>query len=108
MNNKFPPNMQALMKQAMKMQQDLQKAEEKSGDLTAEASAGGGMLKIVANGRGQLLSVLIDPEVLKSGDAEMLQDLFKAAANDALSQAQEKRRQEVSKVTGGMPIPGLG
>lgn len=102
----LPGNMQALMKQAQNMQQQLLKAQEESEGITAEGSAGGGMVKVVANGKNELVTVTVDPEVM-SDDVEMLQDLFLAAANEALRKVQEQVKSEMGKLTGGLNIPGL-
>jgi hypothetical protein len=77
------------------------------GNKTVEASSGGGMVTVTANGRQEVLSVKIEPEVVNPDDVEMLQDLIQAAVNDALRKAQELVAQEMSKVTGGLKIPGL-
>lgn len=74
---------------------------------TVEGSAGGGMVTVVANGKCEILSVRIDPEVARGEDLEMLQDLVMAAANDALRKARELLAQEVSRVAGGLGLPGL-
>lgn len=103
----IPGNMQGLMKQAQKMQENIQKAQEDSEALQAEASAGGGMVKAVANGKNQLISLEIERDVVDPEDVEMLQDLIVAAANEALAKVQESVRQELAKATGGMSIPGL-
>ena len=100
-------NMQGLLKQAQKMQAELQKVQEQAGDLTAEGSAGGGVVKIVANGKNQILSVVIDKEVVNPNEIDMLQDLIKAASNEALEKAKNSLQAELSKVTGGVNLPGL-
>jgi len=74
---------------------------------TIEASAGGGMVTAKVSGKLQVLAVKIDPEILGSGDREMLQDLVVAAVNEALRQAQAMMSEEMSKLTGGLRIPGL-
>jgi len=76
-------------------------------DKTIEASAGGGMVKAVANGRQQIVSISIEKEVVDPEDVEMLQDLIVAAVNDALTQSQQMVSEEMNKLTGGMNIPGL-
>jgi len=100
-------NMQGLLKQAQKMQAELQKVQEQAGDLTAEGSAGGGVVKITANGKNQILSVSIDKEVVNPNEIEMLQDLVKAASNEALEKAKATLQTELAKVTGGINLPGL-
>ena len=76
-------------------------------DKTVETTAGGGMVKVVANGRQQVVSVRIEKEVVDPDDIDMLQDLILAAVNDALAKSQEMVSSEMSKLTGGMNIPGL-
>jgi DNA-binding YbaB/EbfC family protein len=100
-------NMQALMKQAQKMQEQLQKVQSDAEQYTAEGSAGGGVVKITANGQNRLLSVAIDKQCVNPDDVEMLQDLVLVAANDALQKVQENLKSQMSKITGGMNIPGL-
>jgi len=97
-------NMQQLMKQAQKMQEQLQKQMETT---VVEATAGGGMVSVKMNGNKQLLSIQIDPEVFSGGDKDMLQDLVVAAVNQASKKSQELYEQEMAKLTGGLNIPGL-
>jgi len=96
-----------LMKQAKKMQQEMVKIQEELAGERIEASAGGGAVKVVANGKQELLEVKIDPEVVDSDDVGMLQDLVLAAANEALQQSRDLAAQRLNSVTGGMGIPGL-
>ncbi len=96
-----------LVKQAQKMQQQIAKIQEEAASKTVEASSGGGMVTVVANGRQQILSIRISPEVVDPQDVEMLQDLVVAAVNEALKKAQEMVAEEMSRITGGLPIPGL-
>lgn len=96
-----------VMKQAQKLQAKMLKMQEELADKTVETTAGGGMIKVVANGRQQVLSITIDPEVVDPEDVEMLQDLVLAAVNDALTKAQEMVASEMGKITGGMNIPGF-
>lgn len=96
-----------LMKQAKKMQQEMVKIQEELAGERIEASAGGGAVKVVANGKQELLEVKIDPEVVDSNDVGMLQDLVLAAANEALQQSRDLAAQRLNSVTGGMGIPGL-
>lgn len=103
----MPGNIQQLMKQAQKMQEDLKRVQEEAEQKTAEGSAGGGMVKAVANGKNQITSITIDQQVVNPNDVEMLQDLVVAACNDALTKVQESLKQEMSKLTAGMNIPGL-
>ena len=96
-----------LMKQAKKMQQEMVKIQEELAGERIEASAGGGAVKVVANGKQELLEVKIDSEVVDSDDVGMLQDLVLAAANEALQQSRDLAAQRLNSVTGGMGIPGL-
>ena len=103
----IPGNMQGLLKQAQKMQEDLKKAQEKSEQIEVEAQAGGGMVKVSVNGRNRITSLQIDREVVNPDDIEMLQDLITAAVNEGLARVQEAQKAELAKITGGMSIPGL-
>lgn len=100
-------NMQQMMKQARKMQQQLESAQEELKGLTVDATAGGGMVKAVVNGSGDLLSVTIDPEAIDPEDVELLQDMIVAAVNEAQRSAQELANQRMGSIAGGMNIPGL-
>ncbi len=100
-------NMNKMMKQVQKMQQDMVKLQEELGNRTVESTAGGGVVKVVANGKNEIISVEIKPEAVDPEDVEMLQDLILAAVNEALKKAQDMVSQEMGKLTGGMKIPGL-
>ena len=97
-----------LMRQAQKMQEEMMKAQEEAKKKTVEATAGGGMVTVVANGAGQMVSIKIEKDVVDPGDIDMLQDLILAASNEALRRAQELVSDEMSKLTGGLQIPGMG
>ena len=96
-----------MMKQAQKLQAKMMKMQEELGTRTVEATSGGGMVKVVANGKQQVVAIEIEKEVVDPEDVDMLQDLVLAAVNDALSKSQEMVSSEMSKLTGGMNIPGL-
>jgi DNA-binding YbaB/EbfC family protein len=96
-----------MMKQAQKLQSKMLKLQEEMAEKTVETSSGGGMVKVIANGRQQILSIQLEKEVVDPEDVEMLQDLVLAAVNDALSKSQEMVSSEMSKLTGGLNIPGL-
>ncbi len=96
-----------LMRQAQQLQAKMLKVQEEMATRTSEASAGGGMVTAVANGRQELVSVKVEKEVVNPEDVEMLQDLIVAAVNAALKKAQEMVSEEMKKLTGGMSIPGL-
>ena len=100
-------NLGSIMKQAQKMQAQIAKIQEELAQKTVEASAGGGMVSVVANGKQEIVSIKIEPEVVDPKDLEMLQDLVVAAVNEALRKAQEMVAEEMRKVTGGLQIPGL-
>jgi DNA-binding YbaB/EbfC family protein len=97
-------NPKQLMKQVQQMQAQMQ---QRMTDLRAEGSAGGGMVKAVVNGQKELLSITIDKEAVDPEDVEMLQDLVKAAVNEASRKADEEMQGQMSAMTGGMKIPGL-
>ena len=101
------PNKGQLLKQAQKFQAKMAELQEELNQRTVEASAGGGMVTAVANGKQEVLSITIDPEVIDPDDVEMLQDLILAAVNDALNRAKEMTNEEMGKLTKGMNIPGL-
>jgi len=96
-----------MMKQAQKLQSKMLKLQEELAEKTVEATSGGGMVKVVANGRQQIVSIQIEEEVIDPDDVEMLQDLILAAINDALAKSQEMVSGEMSKLTGGINIPGI-
>lgn len=100
-------NLGDLFAQAQQLQERLAKAQEDLAKLTVEASAGGGMLTVRMNGKLEVLSVSIDPQVISSGDVEMLEDLVKAAMNQAIRKAQQAVAEAMQKITGGLKIPGL-
>ena len=100
-------NMQQLARQAQKLQQQMTQMQEELEAREFEAAAGGGMVTVKVNGRKELLSVEIKPEAVDPDDVEMLQDLVLAAVNEALREATETTEREMSKLTGGMSMPGL-
>lgn len=100
-------NMNQMMKQVKKMQEQMLKAQEELGNKTMEGTAGGGVVTATVNGHKKLLDIKIKPEAVDPEDVEMLQDLVLTAVNDALSKADELANQDMGKYTGGMKIPGL-
>jgi len=100
-------NMNSMMKQAQKLQKKMLQAQQDLATKTVEASAGGGMVKVVANGAQKIESIVLEKEVVDPEDVEMLQDLVLAAINDALKKSQDMVSGEMSKLTGGMNIPGM-
>ncbi len=100
-------NMNSMMKQAQKLQKKMMKTQSELTLKTVEATAGGGMIKVVANGGQKIESIVFEKEVVDPEDIEMLQDLVLAAVNDALNKSQEMVSSEMGKLTGGLNIPGL-
>ena len=101
------PNMGNLLKKAQQLQEKMAKLQEELSEKTVETSAGGGMVTVIATGKQEIASIKIDPEVVNQEDIEMLEDLVLAAVNDALSQAKQMVSEEMTKLTGGVNIPGL-
>ena len=100
-------NMNNIMKQAKKIQERISKIQEEMEKRTVEATAGGGMVTVVINGKNELLSLKIEKDVVDPEDVEMLQDLVMAAVNEGMRKAQELVASEMGKVTGGFNIPGM-
>jgi DNA-binding YbaB/EbfC family protein len=100
-------NMDALLKQAQQMQEQLLKAQEEFANKSIEASVGGGMVKVVIKGNQQVESVTIDPEAVDPDDVEMLQDLIVAAMNEALEQLQKEQSEMMGPLAGGLKLPGM-
>ncbi len=100
--------MNQLIKQAQKVQQEMARVQAELANITVEGSAGGGMVKVIANCQNQILEVKIEPEVIDPEDKDMLEDLVAAAVNQALENAQRRAQEEMAKVTGGMlgNLPG--
>ena len=96
-----------ILKQAQQMHAKISQLQEEMAGKTVETSSGGGMVSIVMNGKQEVLSVRIDPEVINKEDVEMLQDLIAAAVNEAIRKSQEMMAEEMKKITGGLSIPGL-
>jgi DNA-binding YbaB/EbfC family protein len=96
-----------MMKQAQRLQSQVLQLQEEMAEKKVEATAGGGMVKVVANGKQQILSISIEQEVVDPEDVEMLQDLIRAAVNEALTKSQEMFASEMRKLTGGINIPGI-
>jgi DNA-binding YbaB/EbfC family protein len=96
-----------MMKHAQKLQAKMMEAQEEMAGKTVEATAGGGMVTVVVNGRQEILSIKLDPEVVDRQEIEMLQDLVTAAVNEGIRRSQEMWAEEIKKITGGLAIPGL-
>src|SRR5205823_9215302 len=97
-----------LMKQAARMQQQMEQVQSQLAARTIEATSGGGAVKVVAKCDGTIASIKIDPQALNPSDADLLQDMILTAANQALSQAKEISNSEMGKVTAGFNLPGMG
>ena len=97
-----------MMKEAQKLQQQMLAMQEEIAKRKVEATAGGGMVTVEVNGKQEIVSIKIDPEVINKDDAQMLEDLVLAACNEGLRKSRELMQQELGKLTGGMKIPGLG
>ena len=97
-----------MMKEAQRLQQQMEALQEEVARKKVEATAGGGMVTVEANGKQEIVSIKIDPEVINKDDAQMLEDLVLAACNEALRKSRELVQQELGKLTGGLKIPGLG
>jgi len=100
-------NMSNMLKQAQKLQEEMMKAQEELKSRTVEASAGGGAVQVVVNGKNELLELKIKPEAVDPEDVEMLEDLVKAAVNEGLRKVEEMVSSEMGKLTSGLKIPGL-
>jgi DNA-binding YbaB/EbfC family protein len=103
----LPKNMGNLMKQAQKVQQQMMKLQEELNAREVSAQSGGGMVEAVVNGKGELLRLRIEKEVVNPDDAEMLTDLIVAAVGEAQRRAQEMVQSEMGKLTGGLNLPGM-
>ncbi len=101
-------NIQELMRQAQQLQQKMMKIQEEIAAKEVEASAGGGMVKVKANGAQEIVGIEIDPAVVDPEEIGMLQDLIVAATNEALRRSKEMKEEELAKVTGGIKFPGMG
>ncbi|MCE5210478.1 MAG: YbaB/EbfC family nucleoid-associated protein [Deltaproteobacteria bacterium] len=100
-------NFNTIMKQAKKMQEKMANLQKELETKTVEAQAGGGMVSVVVNGKYEIVSLKIEKEVVNPEDIEMLQDLIAAAVNEGIRKAQEMSASEMSKITGGLNIPGF-
>ena len=99
--------MKQMQKQAVKMQKKAEEIQEDLKERVVEASSGGGMVTVHVNGKQELLSIKIDPEVVDRDDVQMLEDLVLAAVSQAMKKSQEMYQEEMSKLTGGLNVPGL-
>ena len=102
-----PQNMQSMLKQAQKMQEDMANKQEELEGCEYEVSAGGGVINVKINGKKEILSVKIDPEVVDPDDVETLEDLIVAAINEAIKKVEATNAAEMQKITGSMGLPGM-
>ncbi|MEA3467387.1 MAG: YbaB/EbfC family nucleoid-associated protein [Thermodesulfobacteriota bacterium] len=100
-------DMNSIMQQAQQMQQKMATIQEELKTKTATGTAGGGMVTVTANGKNEILSIVIEKDIISVSEKEMLQDLITAATNDALRKVKEIGKAEMAKLTGGMNIPGV-
>lgn len=100
-------NVSNVLKQAQKMQEEMEKIQSELEDKTVEATSGGGVVKVVATGKKELVSVEINPEVVDPEDVETLQDLVLVAVNEAIKKADDMMAEGMGAITGGLNIPGL-
>lgn len=100
-------NMNDLLRQAQIMQNKIAKLQQEMAEKDVEASAGGGMVKVVMNGRQEMKSITIDKSVMESGDAEMLQDLIITAVNEAVRIGRANLDREMANISGGIHLPGM-
>ncbi|MBE7450750.1 MAG: YbaB/EbfC family nucleoid-associated protein [Kofleriaceae bacterium] len=107
MSNPKMPDLNALMRQAQRLQADVAKAQEEVATMTADGQAGGGMVTVTVNGNFELVKVKLDQAVVDPADVAMLEDLITAAVNAANARMREVTKQHMSKVMGGMNIPGM-
>ena len=96
-----------ILKQAQEMHARISQLQEELASRTVEASAGGGMVTVLVNGKQEVVSIRLDPEVVSRDEIEMLQDLIRAATNEAIHRSQEMMTEEMKKVTGGLNLPGI-
>jgi DNA-binding YbaB/EbfC family protein len=101
------PDLGGLMEAAQLMQREIQRVQDELGEKRIEASAGGGMVTVVASGRMEIVQIRVDPSVVDPRDVGMLEDLLTAAVNQALARAKDLAQQELAKVTGGLGVPGM-
>ena len=101
-----PSNMQSMLKQAQKMQEDMATLQAELEEREYEVSAGGGVVNVKINGKKEIISIKIDPEVIDPDDAETLEDLIVAAVNEAIKKVETIYNQEMEKITGGLGLPG--
>lgn len=102
-----PQNMNAMIRQAQKMQEQMAEKQEELAERSFTGSAGGGMVEVVMTGKKEITSLTIKPDVVDPDDIEMLQDLITAAVNETYRQVEEITNEEMEKITGGLNVPGI-
>ncbi|HEX3035706.1 MAG TPA: YbaB/EbfC family nucleoid-associated protein [Thermodesulfobacteriota bacterium] len=102
---KFGGNIQNMLKQAEKIKEQIEKLQAEAGEKTVEATSGGGMVTAVAKAKGEIVSIRIEPKIVKEGDIEMLQDLVTAAVNEALTRGKDMLKEELSKAATSFGLP---
>jgi DNA-binding YbaB/EbfC family protein len=100
-------NLNKLMKQAQKMQEQMAKTQSELAEKTVEIEAGGGKVKVVANGAGEVISIKIDKEIVDPNDVEFLEEVVLSGVKNAIEKGRELAQSEMTKITGGLGIPGL-
>ncbi len=100
-------NLGGMMKQIKKLYEDIERAAEELNEERVESTSGGGMVKVVATGKGDVVEVKIDPKVVDPDDVEMLEDLVTSAVREAISKANEIKAKKMEAATGGLPLPGI-
>lgn len=100
-------NMNSVIKQAQKMQEEMERVQQETEEEKVEATSGGGAVKVVINGKRELVSIKLDPDAVDPDDVETLEDLIIAAVNEGVKKAEEMMTERMSAVTGGLNIPGL-
>ncbi|HVP36080.1 MAG TPA: YbaB/EbfC family nucleoid-associated protein [Terriglobales bacterium] len=103
----MPKGFGDMMKQVQKMQAKMEEVQKELENKRVEGTSGGGMVKVIANGKQEILEIKIDPEVVNKEDVEMLEDLILAAVNQAREKSVEVQNEEMAKLTGGLKIPGM-
>ena len=101
-------DIKALMQQAQQMQQQMAKVQDELKDKTVEAESGGGVVKVVFNGRQEIVSLTIDPKAVSADEVDLLEDLLMAAFQEGQRKAAEMAQAEMQQITGGLPFPGMG
>ena len=100
-------NMNSVIKQAQKMQEEMERVQQETEEEQVEATSGGGAVKVVVNGKKELISIKLDPDAVDPDDVETLEDLIMAAVNEGVKKAEEMMSERMGAITGGLNIPGL-